>query len=91
MSLREPGILAWCPSTTTPSGCGRPAAAAVVCLYTHGQHGDQLIVMCLDDQVRAELSKHFPLHAELLLICRDKALDDTAAANLALQCRLKTI
>lgn len=51
----------------------------------------QQIVMCLDDQVRAELSKHFPLHAELLLICRDKALDDTAAANLALQCRLKTI
>jgi len=26
-----------------------------------------------------------------LFVCRDVALDDTAAANLALQCRLKTI
>jgi len=26
-----------------------------------------------------------------LFICRDVALDDDAAANLALQCRLKTI
>jgi hypothetical protein len=25
------------------------------------------------------------------LICRDTALDDTSAANIALQCRLKTI
>lgn len=51
----------------------------------------QRFVMCLDEQVRAELSKHYPLDAELLLVCRDNALDDTAAANLALQCRLKTI
>jgi adenine-specific DNA-methyltransferase len=26
-----------------------------------------------------------------LFICRNRALDDNAAANLALQCRLKTI
>ena len=31
------------------------------------------------------------LTAEDLFICRDVALDDTAAANLALQGRLKTI
>jgi len=37
------------------------------------------------------LSKHYPMNPDTLLICRDKALDDTAAANLALQCRLKTI
>jgi len=31
------------------------------------------------------------LEKDALLICRDVALDDEAAANLALQCRLKTI
>ena len=51
----------------------------------------QTFAVCLDEQVRADLSKHYPLSPDTLLICRDKALDDTAAANLALQCRLKTI
>ncbi len=51
----------------------------------------QTFLLCLDEEVRADLSKHQPLTADTLLICRDKALDDTAAANLALQCRLKTI
>jgi hypothetical protein len=31
------------------------------------------------------------LTREVLFVCRDKALDDEAAANLALQCRLRTI
>jgi adenine-specific DNA-methyltransferase len=51
----------------------------------------QTFAVCLDEQVRVDLSKHYPLSADTLLICRDKALDDTAAANLALQCRLKVI
>jgi adenine-specific DNA-methyltransferase len=51
----------------------------------------QTLVVCLDDKVRIDFSKHYPLKADTLLVCRDKALDDTAAANLALQCRLKTI
>jgi len=51
----------------------------------------QTLAVCLDEQVRVDLSKHYPLSPDTLLICRDKALDDTAAANLALQCRLKTI
>ena len=51
----------------------------------------QTIAVCLDEQVRVDLSKHYPMNPDTLLICRDKALDDTAAANLALQCRLKTI
>lgn len=51
----------------------------------------QTFLLCLDEEVRADLSKHQPLTADTLFICRDKALDDTAAANLALQCRLKTI
>jgi hypothetical protein len=31
------------------------------------------------------------LTREMLFVCRDKALDDEAAANLALQCRLRTV
>jgi len=51
----------------------------------------QTIAVCLDEEVRVDLSKHYALTPDMLFICRDKALDDTAAANLALQCRLKTI
>jgi adenine-specific DNA-methyltransferase len=56
-----------------------------------GKDPQQTFFLCLDDEVRADLSKHQMLTADSLLICRDNALDDTAAANLALQCRLKTI
>ena len=52
---------------------------------------DQTFIICLDDQIRADFSKHCELTAQTLLVCRDVALDDSAAANLALQCRLKTI
>lgn len=48
-------------------------------------------VFCLDAQVKADISQAYDLTKETLFICRDAALDDTAAANLALQCRLKTI
>lgn len=51
----------------------------------------QKFIICLDDQIRADLSKHCELTLDTLFICRDIALDDSAAANLALQCRLKTI
>lgn len=51
----------------------------------------QSFIICLDDQIRADFSKHCELTLETLFICRDIALDDSAAANLALQCRLKTI
>jgi adenine-specific DNA-methyltransferase len=51
----------------------------------------QTFAVCLDEQVRVDLSREYPLKPDSLLICRDVALDDTAAANLALQCRLKTI
>jgi adenine-specific DNA-methyltransferase len=47
--------------------------------------------ICLDEQIRADLSKQCELTQDRLFICRDVALDDSAAANLALQCRLKTI
>jgi adenine-specific DNA-methyltransferase len=51
----------------------------------------QVFVICLDDQIRADISKNCELGPDTLFICRDVALDDSAAANLALQCRLKTI
>ena len=51
----------------------------------------QKFAVCLDDKVGTDFSKHYELTAERLVICRDSALDDSAAANLALQCRLKTI
>ncbi|HSZ59765.1 MAG TPA: DNA methyltransferase [Tepidisphaeraceae bacterium] len=47
--------------------------------------------ICLDDKIRADISKHCELKPDYLFVCRDVALDDSAAANLALQCRLKTI
>jgi adenine-specific DNA-methyltransferase len=51
----------------------------------------QQFLICLDDQIRADLIKQCELTPEQLFVCRDLALDDSAAANLALQCRLKTI
>jgi adenine-specific DNA-methyltransferase len=52
---------------------------------------EQKFVICLDDKIPIDLSKHCELTLEDLFVCRDVALDDSAAANLALQCRLKTI
>jgi adenine-specific DNA-methyltransferase len=52
---------------------------------------EQTFLICLDEEI--ELAALQPLHlaAEDLFIGRDRALDDETAANLALQCRLKTI
>ncbi len=52
---------------------------------------DQSFYICLDDQVRLDSLRPPPLNEETLFVCRDAALDDETAANLALQCRLKTI
>jgi adenine-specific DNA-methyltransferase len=51
----------------------------------------QKFMICLDDKILADLSKHCELKPDDLFVCRDVALDDSSAANLALQCRLKTI
>ncbi|MGB6875853.1 MAG: site-specific DNA-methyltransferase [Candidatus Acidiferrales bacterium] len=47
--------------------------------------------ICLDDALKPATIKVLSLSKDDLFICRDKALDDGTAANLALQCRLKTI
>lgn len=47
--------------------------------------------ICLDDEVKAATVRELDLSKDELFICRDVAIDDKTAANLALQCRLKTI
>ena len=47
--------------------------------------------VCLDDQVSADVAAALGLASGDLLVVRDAAVDDTTAANLALQCRLKTL
>lgn len=51
----------------------------------------QTFRICLDDALKPATIKALSLSKDNLFICRDKALDDEGAANLALQCRLKTI
>ena len=51
----------------------------------------QSFLICLDDKFNAETAKAMALGKEDLFVCRDAALTDEQAANLALQCKLKTI
>lgn len=52
---------------------------------------DQSFTICLDDALKLESVAALNLTKEDLFICRDSALDDTLAANLALQCRFKVL
>jgi adenine-specific DNA-methyltransferase len=52
---------------------------------------EQSFYICLDYKIRLDDLKPLNLAKTDLFICRDVALDDEAAANLALQCRLKTV
>ena len=52
---------------------------------------EQTCLVCLDEKLHADTAKALNLTREDLFICLDSALDDTLAANLALQCRLKVI
>ena len=51
----------------------------------------QSFYLCLAGKVALKDLRPLNLQADDLFICRDSALDDEATANLALQCRLKTI
>ena len=51
----------------------------------------QNFYICLDEELFQDDIDKLRLTNNDLFICFDKALDDTKAANLALQCRLKTI
>ena len=52
---------------------------------------EQSFYICLDSDILLSSLTPLNLDKEDVFICRDVALDDEAAANLALQCRLKTI
>lgn len=53
--------------------------------------GEQSFYIDLDPHITLAALKPLNLQKDTLFICCDIALDDTTAANLALQCRLKTI
>lgn len=52
---------------------------------------EQGMLICLDEKLDPDTPKALGMSKDDLFICRDMALDDELAANLALQCRLKTI
>ena len=52
---------------------------------------DQSFHLCLDGELKAESLRALGLGRDDLLICRDTALTDEAAANAAMTCRLKTL
>jgi adenine-specific DNA-methyltransferase len=47
--------------------------------------------ICLDDEIKTSTRRNLNLRKDDVFVCRDIAIDDTSAANLALTCRLKTI
>ena len=51
----------------------------------------QAFYICLDEELFQDDIDTLGLTSDDLFVCLDKALDDTQASNLALQCRLKTI
>ena len=51
----------------------------------------QSFLICLDEELFQDELNKLELTNDDLFVCRDQTLDDTTAANLALQCRLKTI
>ena len=62
----------------------------VVYRVTDDDRGRSFLI-CLDDKLKAATPKALGLGKDDIFICRDVALSDELAANLALQCRLKTI
>ena len=52
---------------------------------------EQSIYVSLEERLDLDSLKGLDLNADDVFICRDAALDDETAANLALQCRLETI
>lgn len=52
---------------------------------------NQSLFVCLDDKLELSTLAALPLTRKHVFVCLNKALDDTLAANLALQCRLKKI
>ena len=52
---------------------------------------DQSFLICLDSKLQTKTLKALNLDKDAVFICRDSALTDELAANVALQCHFKTI
>ncbi len=52
---------------------------------------EQAFLICLDERIGQEALQALSLGKEDLFVCRNVAIDDSGAANLALQCRLRLI
>lgn len=57
---------------------------------TDDENGSSFLI-CLDDKIEGSTIKNLDIGKEDIFVCRDLALDDTSASNLALQCKLETI
>lgn len=60
-------------------------------LRVSAMDGARSFLICLDDKIMSSTIKSVDISKREIFVCRDIALDDTGAANLALQCVLKTI
>jgi adenine-specific DNA-methyltransferase len=74
-------------ATITPSGNAAPKGSWRV----GDPDTDRAFTICLADHIDLEAVKLLGLVKSDLFVCRDTALDDTVAANLALQCKLKVL
>jgi adenine-specific DNA-methyltransferase len=74
-------------ATITPSGNAAPKGSWRV----SDPDTDRAFTICLADHIDLASVKLLGLAKSDLFVCRDTALDDTIAANLALQCTLKVL
>lgn len=77
---------------------GYPLTASIValdapakCWRVSDPDAGRAFTVCLTDTIDLASLKPLGLTKDDLFVCRDTALDDTVAANLALQCRLKVL
>ena len=74
-------------SKITPAGNSAPKGSWRVT----DPETDRAFTICLAEHIDLEQAKRLGLTKPDLFVCRDTALDDTVAANLALQCTLKVL
>lgn len=74
-------------ATITPSGNSAPKGSWRVC----DPDTDRAFTICLAERIDLASVKMLGLSKSDLFVCRDTALDDTTAANLALQCTLRVL
>ena len=74
-------------ATVAPIGGTKPP----VFWRVSDEENDKAFTICLADHVDLEAVKVLGLSTPDLFVCRDAAIDDTVAANLALQCTLKVL